>query len=37
MKVLRAVFETIADVVMLPFRAIGRLFGAGESSARRRR
>jgi hypothetical protein len=34
MKILRAIVDTIVDVVMLPFRAIGRLLGAGESTAR---
>jgi hypothetical protein len=33
-KILRAILNTIVDVVMLPFRAIGRLLGAGESTAR---
>jgi hypothetical protein len=40
MKILRAILNTIVDIVMLPFRAIGRLLGAGESTAkggRRRR
>jgi hypothetical protein len=40
MKILRAILDTIVDVVMLPFRAIARLLGAGESTAkggRRRR
>ncbi len=34
MKILRAILNTIADIVMLPFRAIGRLLGAGESTAK---
>jgi len=34
MKILRAILNTIVDVVMLPFRAIGRLLGAGESTAK---
>jgi len=34
MGVIRAIFSTIVDIVMLPFRAIGRLLGAGEGSTR---
>lgn len=35
MKVLRAILDTIVDVVMLPFRAIGRLLGGGGGGRRR--
>lgn len=34
MKILRAILNTIVDIVMLPFRAISRLLGAGESTAK---
>ncbi|MEJ7716109.1 MAG: hypothetical protein WKF40_10630 [Thermoleophilaceae bacterium] len=34
MKILHAILNTIVDIVMLPFRAIGRLLGAGESTAK---
>jgi hypothetical protein len=34
MRILQAILSTIVDIVMLPFRAIGRLLGAGESTAR---
>ena len=34
MRFIRAIFTTIVDIVMLPFRAIGRLIGAGEGTAR---
>jgi hypothetical protein len=37
MKIIRAILNTIVDIVMLPFRAIARLLGAGESTARRDR
>jgi len=33
-KILKAILNTIVDIVMLPFRAIGRLLGAGESTAK---
>ncbi len=34
MKILSAIWNTIVDIVMLPVRAIGRLFGAGKSTTK---
>jgi hypothetical protein len=34
MKIIRAILDTIVEIVTLPFRAIARLLGAGESTAR---